>query len=59
MHGGRSINSDYAIDAQEPVLNGYSIIEAEDVTAAGALVAKHPYAALGPDHTVELYEIPN
>jgi hypothetical protein len=40
------------------VLNGYSIVQAEDRSAALDLVRDHPLLALGSDYTIEVFETP-
>jgi len=39
-------------------VNGYSIIEAEDLGDALRHVKDHPYLAAGPDYTVEVCALP-
>lgn len=39
-------------------LNGYSIVKADSMDGAVALVKDHPFLALGDAYSIEIYEIP-
>jgi hypothetical protein len=38
-------------------LNGYSIVQAEDVNDLLSLVKDHPYQALGGEYSIEAYSL--
>jgi hypothetical protein len=58
MANGFVIRSDRTTSGNVSSLNGYSIIQAEDAAEALELVKDHPFLALGPDYTIEVFEVP-
>jgi hypothetical protein len=39
-------------------LNGYSVIQAEDESAALDLLREHPFLGFGSEHAMEVFEAP-
>ena len=58
MENGLSVRGDGSATESAAALNGFSIVEAEDMGAARELLAGHPLFAGGDDYTVEIFEIP-
>jgi hypothetical protein len=60
MPDGCVVHSDGSVSDRDAItLNGYSVVEAEDLDAARDLVKDHPLFAAGEDYAVEIYAIPN
>jgi YCII-related domain. len=58
MTNGFALHPDGSESDLASSLNGYSIIQAEDRSAAMQMVKDHPYLALdGDDYTVEVFEL--
>jgi hypothetical protein len=58
MKNGVVLHADgSATDAAAP-LRGYGVIQAEGADEALELLRDHPLLALGPDYTIELFELP-
>jgi hypothetical protein len=56
--GARASIAGDGTDAVPSAQNGYSIVEAEDLDAAKALLAGHPFITAGdPDYAVEVFEL--
>lgn len=55
---GNSHKNDGSQSPTELPLNGYTIVEAEDNQKLQTLVKTHPYSKLGPDYTIEVFELP-
>jgi hypothetical protein len=58
MANGFVIHSDGTTSETASSLNGYSIIRAEDRDEALDLVKSHPFLGLGPEYTIEVFEVP-
>ncbi len=58
MMDGRSVHSDGSALSSATSLNGYSIIEADDMDGALKLLRDHPYLSAGDEYTIEVFEIP-
>ncbi|SRR6266516_3743039 len=55
---GRALNGDGSTGSAATCLNGYSIIQAEDINEALGLVKDHPYLAQGRGYSIEAYLLP-
>jgi hypothetical protein len=55
--GGLAIRSDQSTTDPASRVNGYSIVEAEDVTEAIGLLGDHPYLAQGEPFTIEVHAL--
>jgi hypothetical protein len=40
-------------------LNGYSIVQAEDIDGVISLLKDHPYLSLGSEYSIEIFESPS
>src|ERR687895_542136 len=58
MANGVVVRADGSTSDEAARLNGYSLVQAEDRDAAIRLVQDHPLLALGPKHTIEIFEVP-
>ena len=58
MVDGVVVRSDGSTGDDVARLNGYGIIQAEDRSAALALLRDHPLLAAGQDYAIELFELP-
>jgi hypothetical protein len=58
MADGVVVRADGSTSDEAARLNGYSLVQAEDRDAAIRLVQDHPLLALGPEHTIEIFEVP-
>jgi YCII-related domain len=58
LANGRALRSDGSTGGAATRLNGYSIIQAEDVNEALGLVKDHPYLAQGRGYSIEAYLLP-
>lgn len=54
---GRSLRGDGSTVDSATSLNGYSIIQAEDMGEALNLLHDHPYLSLGGAYTVEIFDV--
>jgi hypothetical protein len=54
MAHGRFLHGDGSTGDSTTSLNGYSIIQAEDMGKALSLLHDHPYLSLGNEYTVEI-----
>ena len=54
---GRSLHGDRSTTASVVPVNGYSIIQAEDMDEALSLLIDHPYLSLGDEYTVEVFDL--
>ena len=57
MADGRVLHRDGTISGSATRLNGYSIVQAEDVNDLLGLVKDHPYQALGGEYSIEAYSL--
>jgi len=57
MADGRVLHRDGTISGSATRLNGYSIVQAEDVNDLLSLVKDHPYQALGGEYSIEAYSL--
>jgi hypothetical protein len=57
MAHGRSLRDDGSTGDSATNLNGYSIIQAEDMGEALSLLHDHPYHSLGNEYTVEIFAL--
>jgi hypothetical protein len=55
---GAALHGDGSTGSSASHLNGYSIIQAEDVEDVRSLVRDHPYLAAGEGHSIEAYALP-
>jgi len=58
LANGRALRGDGSTGSAATGLNGYSIIQAENIDQALGLVADHPYLAQGRAYAVEAYLLP-
>jgi hypothetical protein len=58
MANGYVLHGDGSASDRPSSLNGYSVIQAEDRTAALDLVRDHPLLALGGEYAIEVFEVP-
>jgi YCII-related domain len=58
MANGFVIHSDGTTSETASSLNGYSVIRVQDEDEARELVKHHPFLALGPDYTIEVFDVP-
>ncbi len=54
---GRFLRGDGSTGDSATGLNGYSIIQAEDMGEALRLLHDHPYLSLGNEYTVEIFDL--
>jgi hypothetical protein len=47
------------VDRGSPMVNGCSIINAEDRDRVADLLKDHPFLTYGPEYTIEVFELPN
>ena len=55
---GRAVHGDGSIGEPVTHLNGYSIVEAEDLAGVQRLVRDHPYLSAGEAHSIGVYALP-
>jgi hypothetical protein len=55
---GRALHGDGSTGETTTRLNGYGIIQADDLDQALDLVRDHPYLAQGRGYSVEVYSLP-
>jgi|SRR5688572_9248219 len=53
----RTLHSDGSVSNQATSLNGYCIVQAEDIDGAADLLKDHPFL-LGSEYAIEIFEIP-
>ena len=58
MSNGLALHGDGSTSRSATHLNGYSIIQAEDMDEALGLVKDHPYLAQGREYSIEAYLLP-
>jgi hypothetical protein len=58
MASGFVIHSDGTTSETASSLNGYSVVRAEGQDRVVELVKGHPFLALGPEYTIEVFEVP-
>jgi hypothetical protein len=58
MADGLVLHGDGSTGAPAAHLNGYSIIQADDVDDARRLAKDHPYLMLGREHSIHVYSLP-
>jgi hypothetical protein len=58
MADGVVVRSDGSTSDDAASLNGFSVIQAEDRTAALELLRAHPLLALGAEYTIEMFALP-
>ena len=58
LANGVALHADGSAGGSATQLNGYSVIEAEDINEALGLVKDHPYLAQGPGYSIETYRLP-
>jgi hypothetical protein len=59
MDNGLVLHSDGSTNGPVTNLNGYSIIQAENINDVISLVKDHPFLSLGNDeYSVEIFELP-
>jgi hypothetical protein len=59
MANGLVVHRDGSTSDDTTSLDGYSVVQAEDRSAALDLVRDHPFLALGDEYTIELFEVPS
>jgi len=57
MANGLALRPDGSTRGSTTHLNGYSIVQAEDVTDVLSVVKDHPYQALGSRYSIEAYSL--
>ena len=57
MADGHILNQDGTASGSASRLNGYSIVQAEDMNDLLGLVKDHPYQALGGEYSIEAYSV--
>jgi hypothetical protein len=55
---GHAVHADGTTAESATQLNGYSIVEAEDVAGVRKLIKEHPYLLAGGGRRIELYSLP-
>jgi hypothetical protein len=55
---GLALHADGSTGGSATQLNGYSVIQAEDLNEALGLVKDHPYLAQGRGYSIEAYRLP-
>lgn len=55
---GRALRGDGSVGDPAVRLNGYGVIQAEDLDDALTLIGDHPYLTQGPAHSVEVHRLP-
>jgi hypothetical protein len=58
MANGFVIHSDGTTSEPVSSLNGFSVIRAEDTDEVLDLVKGHPFLELGPEYTIEVFDVP-
>jgi hypothetical protein len=58
MKNGVVLRADGSTNHEAAPLRGYGLIQAESSDQALELVRDHPLLALGPEYTIELFEVP-
>jgi hypothetical protein len=59
MTGGVVLRPDGSTTDDAGPFRGYSVIQADDRDTALELAREHPLLAVGPDYTLELFELPS
>jgi hypothetical protein len=57
MADGHILNRDGTASGSAARLNGYSIVQAEDMNDLLRLVKDHPYQALGGEYSIQAYSV--
>jgi hypothetical protein len=57
MADGRVLHGDGTATSSATRLNGYSIVQADDMNDLLSLVKDHPYQALGAEYSIEAYTV--
>ena len=57
MADGHILNRDGTASGSASRLNGYSIVQAEDMNDLLGLVKDHPYQALGAEYSIQAYSV--
>jgi hypothetical protein len=58
MKNGVVLHADGSTSDEAAPLRGFAVIQAEGAEAALELLRDHPLLALGPEYTIELFEVP-
>jgi hypothetical protein len=58
LANGLALHADGSTSGSATHLNGYSVIQAENIDEALGLVKDHPYLAQGRGHWIEAYRLP-
>ncbi|SRR6266540_508562 len=58
MANGHTVHADGTATDIATNLNGYSLIEADDLEAVGRLLKDHPFLRHGDQYAIEIFEIP-
>jgi hypothetical protein len=58
LANGLALHADGSTSGSATQLNGYSVIQAEDINEALGLVKDHPYLAQGRGYSIEAYRLP-
>jgi hypothetical protein len=58
MKNGVVLRADGSTNDEAAPLRGYGLIQADDRSKALGLVRDHPLLALGPEYTIEMFEVP-
>ena len=58
MKNGVVLHADGSTSDEAAPLRGYGVIQAESGAEALELLRDHPLLALGPEYTIELFEVP-
>jgi YCII-related domain len=58
LAAGSAQRSDGSTDAAAAHVNGYSLIQADDMDEALGLVSDHPYLAQGREYSVDVHALP-
>lgn len=57
MADGLTLRGDGSTTASTAQLNGYSIIQAEELDEVLSMVRLHPYLRLGDEYSIEIYSV--
>jgi hypothetical protein len=57
MADGLALRGDGSTKSSTAQLNGYSVIQADDLDQALSLMRLHPYLKLGDDYSIEIHSI--
>jgi hypothetical protein len=58
MANGHTVHADGTVADIASNLNGYSLIQADDLDAAERLVKDHPFLKHGDEYAIEIFEVP-